>query len=123
MRDFKKVKAWHKAHALSMDIHRAVAGRRTSYTGLRSQLLRAASGVPGNIVEGSAKSSQRDYLKYLDAAYASARELEGHLMAAEETRFLASPTAKGFSARADEVRALLFSLMRRIREDLDDEEG
>jgi four helix bundle protein len=102
-----------------MDIHRAVAGRRTSYTGLRSQLLRAASGVPGNIVEGSAKESDREYLRYLDASYASAKELEEHLMSAEETGFLESMVTAEFSARGDEVRRMLYALMKRIREDLD----
>jgi hypothetical protein len=51
--DFKKLKVWHKAHVMAMDVHR-VAGqiRGAKHFSLRNQMIRAAQSVPTNIVEG-----------------------------------------------------------------------
>lgn len=53
MSDFKKLRVWRKAHALTLNAHRVAASiRGRQYAALRSQMIRAAMSVTANIVEG-----------------------------------------------------------------------
>ena len=51
--------------------------------GLRSQLTRAADSIVLNIAEGSAKSSTKEYKRYLETALGSAFEVETVLLIIE----------------------------------------
>ncbi len=48
--------------------------------GLQSQLARSAISIPSNIAEGCAKSSTKDFKRYLEFSLGSAYELETQLI-------------------------------------------
>jgi len=77
MSDFKKLRVWRSAHALTINTNR-VAGtiRGTRYAALRNQLERAAMSVSANIVEGRQHKSEREFARFLGYALASTSELE-----------------------------------------------
>ncbi len=56
--------------------------------GLVSQMRRASVSIPSNIAEGSARSSDKDTLRFLDMASASCAELETQLIIAGELNFV-----------------------------------
>ena len=47
---------------------------------MKLQMARSATSVPGNIAEGSAKRSQKDYARYVEIALGSTFELDTHLL-------------------------------------------
>ena len=73
MRDHRNLRAFQLADELVLDVYRATKTfPRDEMFGLTSQLRRAAVSIASNIVEGCARQSQGDFVRFLDTAFASA---------------------------------------------------
>ena len=74
--DHRKLRVFHDAHALTLAIYKHTRNfPKDEWFGIRAQLRRAAVSIPSNLVEGNARSTTRDYLKFLYIALGSASEL------------------------------------------------
>ena len=80
MRDHTKLRAFELADEVVLLIYRATREfPKEEMYGLTSQMRRAAVSVPSNIVEGCARESQAEYLRFLEIAFGSLRELHYQL--------------------------------------------
>jgi len=115
MGNFRKLRVWRHAHALMISVNRvAKTIRGSQYAALRSQIMRAAMSIPANIVEGRAQSSEREFVRFLRYAIASARELEYHLIAAHDIEAISAADFELLCAELIEVRRMLYGLVKKL---------
>lgn len=116
MSDFKKLRVWRKAHALTLNAHRVAASiRGRQYAALRSQMIRAAMSVTANIVEGREQKSEREFARFLGYALASTSELEYHLIVARDFRAITNNDFTSTLGQLIDVRKMLHGLMAKLR--------
>jgi four helix bundle protein len=88
-RDYTKLRTFHYADDLAMAVYQATrAFPREEMFSLVSQMRRAALSIPANIVEGAQRSSEAEYLNFLNIALGSAGELGYYIHFAEKMGFL-----------------------------------
>jgi four helix bundle protein len=116
VRDHKKLRAFDLADKLAIEVCRATRDfPREEQFGLMAQLRRSAVSVASNIVEGYARSSEADYLRFLDIAYGSARELDYQLSLARRLGYLAEPQYAPVRDLSEESSKVLGGLIRSLR--------
>lgn len=103
------------ADALTLDLYRETQGfPKAEQYGLTIQMRRAAVSVAANIVEGCARPSEPDYLRFLDMAYGSAKELEYLVSLAQRLEYLpqepGQKLAESCAATARTLNALITAL-------------
>jgi four helix bundle protein len=116
MRDHTKLRAFELADQLAVCIYKETRSFPCEEMfGLTSQLRRAAVSIASNIVEGSARFSEAEYLHFLNTAYGSAREVEYQVGLAFRLGFLAEPEHQELSALSVETSKVLNGLLRSLR--------
>ena len=115
MADFRKLKVWQRAHALSLATFK-VSERIAGPVGtiLRHQLIRSVMSIQSNIAEGSAKQSDKDFARYIRIAMGSATETENHLLLARDYEVIDTAAADALQKEVREVRRMLTALVKAL---------
>ena len=107
----------HRAFYFSKDIIefiRIVKYERIYYS-LFDQLLRAATSVGANLVEGSAGVSGRDFINYNAIALKSANETKYWLCLIKEANFLEKSTLDELIKEADEISKIIATIIINLK--------
>jgi four helix bundle protein len=114
VRDHRNLHAFELAAELALAVYQSTKTfPPDERVGLTSQMRRAAVCIASNIVEGYARRSEADYLRFLEIAHASARELEHQLSLAARLGYLSEPDRA--RPLADETNRVLAGLRRSLR--------
>ena len=116
MRDHPKLRAFELADEVAVLIYRVTRWfPKEEIYGLTSQMQRVAVSVPSNIVEGCARESQAEYLRFLETAYGSIRELHYQFGLAERLDYVDESDIYKCELKMVETEKVLSALLRSIR--------
>ncbi len=117
MQDFKHIKAWQRAHALSIAIHKLTRGfARAGHAHLRSQLTRAADSIASTIVEGCGAETNKEFARFLDMSIKSANETEGHLLTSRDLDLIRPDVWEKFTNETIEIRKMTYGYRKSVLE-------
>ena len=83
MKNFKELIVWKLSLEISKAVFRMVESfsKEDKWT-IGQQMIRAAISIPSNIAEGSSRSSEKEYNRFIEISLGSAFELETQLLIA-----------------------------------------
>jgi four helix bundle protein len=124
MRDHTKLLAFQLADEVAVLVYQVTTGfPKEELYGLTSQMRRAAVSVPSNIVEGCARGSQAEYLRFLTMAFGSLRELHYQLGLSKRLGFLSEQDSSLIEPKIVETEKVLNGLIRAMRDGKQAEAG
>jgi four helix bundle protein len=116
VQDFRNLKVWKTAHALTLDVYAVTADfPRAEMFGLTSQIRRASASIGANIAEGCGRRGDPELLRFLQIAMGSASELEYHLLLAHDLKMMPMGDYEKSTQGVIEVKKMVGSLIHRLR--------
>ena len=116
MRDHTKLRAFELADYPALNVYRATRSfPKQELFGLSSQMRLAAVPVASNIVDGCARYSEAEYLRFLEMAFGSAREVEYQTTLACRLEYLNDSDYKELNNLCVETAKVLGALMQSLR--------
>jgi four helix bundle protein len=116
MQDFCGLKVWQKSHESVLAIYRASAEfPATERYGLTSQLRRATVSIAANIAEGSVRSSDADFARFLHIALGSASEVDYYLILARDLKFIDDKIHRALDSKLQEIKRMLAAFIVRVK--------
>lgn len=118
MRDFRKLKVWEKAHALTLEVYRVTRDfPKEELYGLTSQMRRSASSIPSNIAEGCGRNSEAEIARYFNIAMGSASELDYQILLAHDLQLLNDEEHQKLANDVAEVKRMLTAYTQKLTAD------
>jgi four helix bundle protein len=112
--DHKDLDGWKKPIDFVTDIYSlSDTFPKSEMYGLVNQLRRAAVSIPGNIAEGAARQSDKEFIQYLYIELGSIAETETQLIIAENLKYMRYKDT--LSAKLQSVRKMLLGLIKYLK--------
>lgn len=115
MRNFKELKIWQKGFEIAVRSFKLVSTfPKEEKFGISSQITKAAVSIPSNVAEGSSRSSEKDYNRFIEVSLGSSFELETQLLIAEAVSYGDKSLRDGILKDIDEEQKMLISFMNKL---------
>jgi four helix bundle protein len=89
MHRYKELEIWKKSRLFCSEIYEITTKfPNDERFGLTNQLRRASVSIPSNIAEGSSRSSNKDFPRFLEIAIGSAYEVETQILISNDLGFI-----------------------------------
>lgn len=116
MHNYKELVIWQKARVLVKDVYELTKSFPESEKyGITSQIQRAAISIPANIAEGAGRSSDKDFLRFLDIATGSAFELETEIILCHDLSIIDEQNCNIILPKIQEIQKMIFSFKNHFK--------
>jgi four helix bundle protein len=115
MKNFKELKVWQKGFDIAVKTYQLIESfPKEEKFGLSIQITRCAVSIPSNIAEGSSRTSEKDYKRFLEIALDSGFELETQLLIAEAANMGKKDILRLILQALDEEQKMLMAFIKRL---------
>jgi four helix bundle protein len=111
-----RLKCFHASYRLAIAVFKSTDNwPKREMFGLSAQARRAATSIPLNIAEGSAKRGRRELVRYLDIALGSLAEVEIILRMARDLEFIPGDEVDSLENLRKEAAKLVWGFYRKTK--------
>ena len=116
MHNFRKLNIWTKSISFVSDIYKITnLFPKEEKFGLISQIQRASVSIPTNIAEGSAKSSNKDFSRFLEISLGSSFEVETELQVAVNLAYIDEASFLEIQNKLIELQKMISSFKDQLK--------
>jgi four helix bundle protein len=116
MRNFRELEIWKKAKQIVVDVYMySAAFPKEEIYGLTSQIRRASVSIPSNIAEGASRSSDKDFVRFLQIALGSSYELETQLNLSYDLKFEGSGNLSKLLSDLESLQKMINSFIQSVK--------
>ncbi|UJP63375.1 four helix bundle protein [Mongoliitalea daihaiensis] len=114
IKSFEDLGVWQRSFKLAVDIFE-VTKLDKNYV-IKDHLVKTALSVPSNIAEGFERTSNKEYIRFLDISKGSSGELRTQLMFAKAVNIIENSKAEEMITECREVGKMLGGLIKSRRQ-------
>ena len=115
MHNFKKLEIWTKSINLVTEVYQITnTFPAIERFGLISQMQRSAVSIPTNIAEGSAKTSNKDFARFLEISIGSSFELETELIVSYNLKYIDTIVYENLSNTISEIQKMIYGFKNKL---------
>jgi len=116
VRDYRKLKMWQRAHALTLRIYNVTSSfPKSELYGLTSQMRRASVSIAANMAEGCGRRGEVELARFMTIAQGSATETDYLCLLARDMGYLDATTASERIEICNEVNRMLTAYISRLK--------
>ncbi len=115
MPNFKKLDIWIKSMNIVTEIYQITnTFPSCERFGLVSQMQRSAVSIPTNIAEGSAKTSNKDFARFLEMSSGSAFELETEMIVSYNLKYIDTIIYENLLTGISEIQKMIYGFKNKL---------
>ena len=108
MGDFRQLKVWSRAHALTLQPYKLTAEfPKSELFGLTQQIRRAAISVEANLAEGCGRRTDRELARFALISNGSTNELQCQILIARDLGYLDESRYSRLQGELNEIGSML----------------
>lgn len=114
--NFKKMKIWLNAMELCKTIFNLIEDfPKEEVYGLKSQISRCVVSIPSNIAEGSSRSSNKDFSRFLEISLGSIYELQTQLILANHKGYILDGQFEKIDLQIEELQKMISGFQNTLK--------